>query len=53
MFLFLNGLAMLFSLFMGAPDGSGFSIHSGGGAIAQPSDGGGSIPGNGGGNGGG
>ena len=45
MFLFLHGFGMLFSLLMGIPDGSGFSIHSGGGAVAQPADGGGSMPG--------
>jgi hypothetical protein len=50
MFLFLHGLAMMFSLLMGIPDGSHFSVYADGG-IAQPSDGGGSIPGAGSGNG--
>jgi hypothetical protein len=45
MFLFLHGLAMMFSLLMNLPDGSGFSIHSGGGGITQPADGGGTGPG--------
>lgn len=46
MFLFLHGMAMLFGLLMGVPDGSGFSVHSAdGGGISQPADGGGSIPG--------
>ena len=45
MFLLLHGLAMMFSLLMGIPDGSHFSIHSAGGAVAQPADGGGSMPG--------
>jgi hypothetical protein len=47
MFLFLHGLAFMFSLFMGVDADSGFSVHSagGGGAIASPADGGGNMPG--------
>jgi hypothetical protein len=48
MFLFLHGLALMFSLFMGIGADSGLSAHGaggGGGAIAGPADGGGNMPG--------
>lgn len=46
MFLFLHGLALMFSVFMGIGADSGFSVHSGGGGvIAGPADGGGNMPG--------
>lgn len=47
MFVFLHGLAFMFSLFMGVGADVGFSVHSagGGGVIAGPADGGGNMPG--------
>ena len=45
MFLFLHGLAFMWSLFAGFPGSSELSVHFAGGGIAGPADGGGSMPG--------
>ncbi len=41
MFLFLHAVAMMLSLLMGTPGGSGFSHLSGGSSSVTPADGGG------------